>query len=104
MIYVVLALVVLNIALTLGLYGAKPTEVEIKWINEDVEPEGTFLQMISDEPKSEPQQDPIGNENSVQGPWRNQKNIDPWAPNSSAGGALVPQPPGPLERPGGFAS
>lgn len=114
MIYVVLVLVLLNFALTICLYDIVRRGDHFHQI--DYTSDVPYLQLIAEdlddlnEPKDfigdfERQQiEQINAQNSVpgsDGPWRNQKNIDPWAPNSSANSGGVPDRK-PLERPPGF--
>lgn len=107
MLYVVLVLGLTNLFLTAAVYRLIPKfgefgEVEV-WVGES-EPE-PFLQMIITEepeptiPESPP--DPVPAP-VPDGPWRNQKNIEPWAPTSSAQSGRAIQERGPLERPPGF--
>ena|SRR5438128_8861331 len=125
MIYVVLTLVLLNLALTVGFYrtvknGTHFTQIDntsdvpyLQLIAKDLDEVKDFIgdferqqiERINSNPEPEQQQytklDTSGGSGSSA--WRNQKNIDPWAPNSTwVGGA--PQEPKPMERPSGFSS
>lgn len=104
MFFVVLVLGLTNLFLTASLYRIVKNGEHFHQI--DYRSDVPFLQMIVTEPEPE-QESEIPIPESVptpvsEGPWRNQQNIDPWAPNSSAPTGGAPQERRPLERPPGF--
>lgn len=104
MIYVVLVLVLLNFALTICLYDIVRRGDHFHQI--DYTSDVPYLQLIAEDPEEPEPEIPIPEPVPTpiqEGPWRNQTNIDPWAPTSSAHSGGVPDRK-PLERPPGFSS
>lgn len=113
MFLLVLVLALTNMFLTASLFRIVRNEKYNHFHQIDFGSDVPFLQLIvpdltgieneneneSEIPIPEPIPAPVS-----EGPWRNQKDIQPWSPNSSAQSSGAPQERKPLERPPGFAS
>lgn len=121
MIYLVSFLIVISVinlvsTLRLRVYLMDPTPVEVRFFPIDDEESLAFQQALEEEdPRSillnsleeedlAPVPVPVFDPSGViqEGPWKNQKGIEQWAPNSSWETTTKAPTKGPLERPDGF--